>query len=211
MSIDRLSIDDIKQLVNGEHDSQNKITIGYAGMESGSANRKREIGERWTDADGNEWEQKNGYRIKHGKFDELRKELSTFVNCRKEECTCTKPKRLDEKMRAKMGMCFDCVLDMEYELQLSGKYEEYERGKIKANAVSWLGEAKRDKDAIIDELSRLSFIQSSGQVETWDTSVSKEELAEKIENEFRQFENDFIAKLEKPNGEGKEESEAHTT
>lgn len=190
------SIEDVKQLLKGEHTSQTAIQVGYDGEIEEKTTRK--IGDRWKDSDGNEWEQKDGYSIKLGKEwqQELHKYLTTFPNCRKEVCTCTMPKRVDEKMRMIHGMCLDCVTEMEHKIRLEGKWEEYEKSKLKENAISWLDEAEKDKNVIAEELSRAEFVNSFGDVEKWDGNKTKEDLLNKIEEEFKRFREDFIQKLE---------------
>jgi len=196
------SLQDVKKLLAGEHDSQNKVQVGYGGEKS-EDNEIRQVGDKWFDADGNEWEQKNGYKVKLGKEwqQELHQYLNTFPNCQKETCTCGFPKRLDEKMRRIHGMCFDCVIDMEHKIRLEGKWDEYEKRKVKENAIAWLQEAEKDKNLIADELSRLEFSNDFGDIETWKTSLNKEELLEKIEIEFEEFKKNFIEKLEEDLGE----------
>jgi hypothetical protein len=196
------SLQDVKKLLAGEHDSQNKVQVGYGGEKS-EDNEIRQVGDKWFDADGNEWEQKNGYKVKLGKEwqQELHQYLNTFPNCQKETCTCGFPKRLDEKMRRIHGMCFDCVIDMEHKIRLEGKWDEYEKRKVKENAIAWLQEAEKDKNLIADELSRLEFSNDFGDIETWKTSLNKEELLEKIEKEFEEFKKNFIEKLEEDLGE----------
>jgi hypothetical protein len=201
------SIKDVKNLLAGTHQSQNKIQIGYNGeiLETPIRN----VGDRWTDEDGNDWEQKDGYSIKLGKEwqRELHTYLNEFPNCQKEVCDCAFPKRLDEKMKAIHGMCFDCVVKMEHKIRIENRWEEYEKEKMKQNALAWLEEAQRDKDLIAEELSKLSFVNGFGDVEKWDTGKTKEELLQKIEEEFEKFRQDFIAKLDEKPGEGVEQSE----
>ncbi len=191
------SIENVKELLKGEHSSQTAIQVGYDGEVEEKITRK--VGDRWTDSDGNEWEQKEGYSIKLGKEwqQELHNYLNTFPNCQKETCTCTMPKRIDEKMRMVHGMCLDCITEVEHKIRLEGKWDEYEQGKLKENALSWLAEAERDKNLIAAELSKAEFVNSFGDVEKWDTNKTKEELLTKIEDEFQKFREDFIQKLEK--------------
>ncbi len=190
------SIQDVKELLKGQHSSQTSIQVGYGGEVEEKISRK--VGDKWTDADGNEWEQKEGYSIKLGKEwqQELHSYLNTFPNCRKEVCTCTLPKKIDEKMKMVHGMCLDCVTEMEHKIRLEGKWDEYEQGKMKENALSWLEEAEKDKNLIAEELSKAQFVNSFGDVEKWDTGKTKEELLNKIEEEFQRFREDFIQKLE---------------
>ena len=191
------SVQDVKELLKGNHASQNVIQVGYDGEVEEKITRK--IGDRWMDSDGNEWEQKEGYSIKLGKDwqQELHGYLTTFPNCRKETCTCTLPKRIDDKMRMIHGMCLDCVTEMEHKIRLEGKWDEYEQSKMKENALAWLAEAEKDKNLIAEELSKAEFVNSFGDVEKWDTNKTKEELLTKIEDEFQKFREDFIQKLEK--------------
>lgn len=192
------SVDDVRKLLSGEHESQNKVQVGFV-ADKKEDDKSREIGDRWFDSDGNEWEQKNGYKIKLGKVwqQELHEYLNSFPNCPKESCTCGIPKRLDQKMKKIHGMCFDCVVKMEHKIRLEGKWDEYEKTKLKENAMAWLSEAERDKNLIVEELSRLEFANEFGDVEKWDTKINKEELLSKIENEFEEFKTNFIEKLEK--------------
>jgi len=193
------SVRDIEKLIQGTHESQNTIQVGFAGEVEERITRK--VGDKWKDTDGNEWEQKDGYSIKLGKEwqQELHEYLKGFQNCPKETCTCTMPKKLDEKMRMVHGMCFDCVVDMEHKIKLEGKWDEYQKQKIKQNALAWLKEAERDKNLIAEELSKAEFANSFGDVEKWSGGLTKEQLLQKIEDEFEQFRKDFIQKLENPN------------
>jgi hypothetical protein len=190
------SIEDVKKLLNNQHQSQNQIQVGYGGETNDKPIRK--VGDKWTDSDGNEWEQKEGYSMKLGKEwqQELHHYLNSFSKCPKETCTCTMPKRMDEKMRMIHGMCFDCVIDMEHKIRLEGKWDEYEREKMKENALSWLAEAEKDKNLIAEELSKVEFANSFGDSEKWSSGITKEQILQKIEEEFQKFRQDFIQKLE---------------
>jgi hypothetical protein len=200
------SIKDVENLLKGVHESQNKIQTGFEGEVKKHITRK--IGDKWKDDDGNEWEQKEGYSIKLGKEwqQELHNYLNSFPNCQKEVCTCTMPKRIDEKMKTIHGMCLDCVVQMEHKIRLEGKWEEYEKEKVKQNALAWLKEAEKDKNLIAQELSKVEFANSFGDSEKWSSGITKEQILEKIEDEFQRFREDFIQKLEN----GGEQDENHT-
>ena len=186
----------VKEMIAGNHRTQTKNTVGF-GEEKNFI--KREVGEQWTDDEGNIWEQKKGYKVKLGKLSELRNEINTFPNCRNEVCTCMNPNRNDLKMKAIHGMCFDCVIDMEHQLKIEGKYDEYERQKMLENGKAWLKQAELEKEALKVAI-KARYINEDGSVEEWD-GISWEEMEEKIENEFRIFRENFIQKLEKPNEE----------
>lgn len=186
----------LKQMLKGTHSSQNKIQVSI-GDYNPSVTRK--IGDKWTDSEGILWEQKDGYiaRVESEWRKEVREQLNSFSNCPKETCTCTTPSRLDEKMRIFHRMCFECVLKMEHKLRLEGKYKEYEREKVKNNVLSWLKEAEKDKNYIIEELTKsLEFVNSNGTVEKWDNNINPEELKNRIENDFEKLKTDLLSKLE---------------
>ncbi len=191
-------VEDVSKMLHGEHESQQKVTVGYSNVDEETLKVKK-IGDRWKDSDGNEWEQKDGYTIKLGKDwqQELHQYLHSFPNCRKDTCTCTLPKKIDEKMKKIHGMCLDCVVDMEHKIRLEGKWDEYENEKVKENALSWLKEAEKDKDLIAEELSKVDFANEFGDSEKWSVPVTKEELLKKIENEFEEFKKNFINNLDK--------------
>ena len=183
----------VKEMIAGNHRTQTKNTVGF-GEEKNFI--KREVGDQWTDGEGNIWEQKKGYKVKLGKLSELRNEINTFPKCRKDVCTCTNPNRNDLKMKAIHGMCFDCVIDMEHQLKIEGNYDEYERQKMLENGKAWLKQAELEKEALKVAI-KARYINEDGSVEEWD-GISWEEMEEKIENEFRIFRENFIQKLENP-------------
>ena len=183
----------VKEMIAGNHRTQTKNTVGF-GEEKNFI--KREVGDQWTDGEGNIWEQKKGYKVKLGKLSELRNEINTFPKCRKDVCNCTNPNRNDLKMKAIHGMCFDCVIDMEHQLKIEGNYDEYERQKMLENGKAWLKQAELEKEALKVAI-KARYINEDGSVEEWD-GISWEEMEEKIENEFRIFRENFIQKLENP-------------
>jgi len=199
-------IKDVEKLMRGEHESQTRIQVSVPSEAKDTTIRN--VGDRWTDEDGNEWEQKEGYKLKLGKDwqQELHQHLRAFPNCQKQECTCTFPNKLDEKMKALKGLCFDCVITMEHRIKLAGKWDEYENGLLKENALSWLREAETDKVRIAEELSKVEFVNEFGDVEKWDAAKTKEELLQKIDNEFEEFKNNFIKAIDEQLGNNTESS-----
>jgi hypothetical protein len=201
MNIDRLSSEEIRQMVKGEHASQTKIQISNSSEYKPTVTRH--VGDKWTDEDGNEWEQKEGYALRLGKDwqQDLQASLNTFANCPKEVCTCTLPNKYDKKMKAIHDMCFDCVIAMEHKLRIQGKYEEYEKEKIKKNVLAWLAEAEKEKEILADVLSRVEFANEFGDVEKWNTTINKEDLLKQITEQFEEFKKNFLEQLENPNAQ----------
>lgn len=179
----------VNEMLLGEHKTQTKKSISFEGKKF----VKKELGETWVDDDGQSWEQKNGYKVKVGKFAKLREDLKAFPNCNKETCTCIEPSQADLKMKAYHGMCLDCVVEMEHDLKLKGEYDEYERTKLLNNAESWLKEAEVEKE-VLKSTIKASFINEDGSIEEWD-GLSEEEIVSKIDDGFEEFKTNFIDKL----------------
>tara|TARA_B100000609_G_C17112664_1_gene380562 strand:+ start:117 stop:698 length:582 start_codon:yes stop_codon:yes gene_type:complete len=181
----------VKEMIAGTHKSQTKTTIGFGETKTVV---KREVGERWTDDNGNVWEQRKGYKVKLGKLSKLRDELAKFPNCKKGCNSYLNPNRNDMKMRAIHGMCFDCVIEMEHEHRVNGTYKEYEKNKMLANMKSWFKQAEIEKEALKAGL-KAKFVNEDGSFEEWN-GMSWDEMEEKIENEFRIFKENYIQKVE---------------
>ena len=101
------------------------------------------------------------------------------------------------------GMCLDCVIDMEHQLKKSGQFEQYERDKIRANALAWLASAEQDMKLLKEAYTQaMEFVSNSdGHVETWTAKMTKEEFEEKIETEFEKFKQKFLDNLDNQNEE----------
>lgn len=59
------------------------------------------------------------------------------------KCGHIMKKKLDTKMYWLHQMCFDCVVEFETRLRIEGKWEEYERNKIKENIRSYIKDCEQ--------------------------------------------------------------------
>ena len=182
----------VKEMLGGEHKTQTKKTISFADK----VFVKKEVGETWIDDKNQKWEQRNGYKVKVGKLSKLREELKEFPNCntKNSSCNCTNPGQADLKMKAIHGMCLNCVVEMEHQLKLDGKYDEYESKKLLQNAEAWLTQAELEKE-VLKKTLKASFINEDGSEEKWGEGMTEEELVKKIDGGFDKFKKDFIGKL----------------
>jgi hypothetical protein len=197
----------LQQMLQGTHKFQTKKTVGFSdAKETARKSERHEIGDIWeeTDTAGNVWviEQRDGFRVRKTKnaevFQEIRESLRSFPNCRKETCTCLAPKPLDETMRKANGMCFDCTIEMEHELKKQGKFEEYEKKRIRENALAWLRNAEQDVEMLKQTYTQASefILNSEGETETYAARMTPEEFAVKVEEEFVKFKEDFLKRLD---------------
>lgn len=197
----------LQQMLEGTHKFQTKKTTGFSdAKEVARKSERHEVGDSWeeTDSAGNIWvvEQREGFRVRKTKnaevFQEIRDSLRSFPNCRKETCTCLTPNHLDEKMRKFNGMCYDCTIDMEHDLRKQGKYEEYQKDRVKKNAIAWLHAAEQDLELLKQAYTQASefVLNADGEKEHWSAQMTPEEFKDKIESGFEEFKTRFIQRLE---------------
>jgi len=189
----------IKKMLDGSHRSQTKKTVGYNKLNDTT---KRAVGDVWEDEDGNTWEQKQGYKIKKGKLDELRKELNNDLPC--PNCEVPMTKRLDRKYFMMHKMCMDCSIELETTLKYLGKYDKYERNIMLQNVKSWIKDAEREKDVLLHEIERQVVVTENGEYEKWNLPYSPEELKIKVENDFIKLKKDLLLKYDATEADLKE-------
>jgi hypothetical protein len=193
----------VKQMLDGTHKFQTKKTHGFTdAKQKAEQNKKREIGDIWEEKIGNTIytiEQMDGFRVKKPKnsvSETVRQYLNSYPNCQ-EECCKTSFNHLDKKMQLIHGMCYDCVIEMEHKLRISGEYEEYEKNKIRENKKAWLKQAEQDVLALKQAFteSQQYVTNADGQLETWEAQMTKEEFNEKVEKEFKKFKKEFLKNI----------------
>jgi len=189
------NIDAIKKMLDGNHKTQSRKTVSFSDVKM-TTDTTHAVGDVWTDENGVEWEQRNGFKIKKGKLDELRTLIA--VNSMPKDCPkCGKEMRHrnDIKFWKLEKHCFDCQVAFEHELRIEGKYEEYQKQKVYENAMSWLKDAEQEaKDIIAAFRNPLSFADVEGNFEKWSGGKTADEVAEQIEKEFELFKQNFIEK-----------------
>ena len=114
-------------------------------------------------------------------------------------CGKVMKKRLDDKMWRLYGHCFDCQLDFEHKLRLEGKYEEWEKQKVKENKISFLKEQiqaiKEWKDMKAPEwYNNVGVAYPELEKETWNVDTEKiksmaDEALEKFQETLNELEN----------------------
>ena len=70
------------------------------------------------------------------KMTELMQDIRMPLFCK--ECSKIMKKRLDDKMWRLYGHCFDCQIIIENKLRIEGRYEEWEKEKIKQNKIAFI-------------------------------------------------------------------------
>ncbi len=76
----------------------------------------RKVGDKWTDSDGNEWEQKEGYKFKIPKMPSVGMFAHQCKDCKK-NCSPKMAKPWDRDCFKADGRCYYCQMDYEAELK----------------------------------------------------------------------------------------------
>jgi len=182
----------INQMLSGTHKSQNKTTVGYQSKEE-----DRNVGDKWIDNNGVQWEQKDGYKVSSAKALEA---VMAAIKALKMPNTCPKcnnemkDNQYNKKMWKVHKMCFDCVIDMEHEHRLNGTYEQYEKYLMRKNIEAWLIDARAEMGAIKELLTKAEFVNSDGTVEKWDSpwKGKEQELEELLERDFQKVKSQLL-------------------
>ena len=87
---------------------ERKIQSGYVVVEE-----THKVGDKWTDSDGVEWEQKNGYRSKVSKMGNVGIFSKQCKDCNK---SCSLGDRNTDTFN-RMGRCFGCQVNFEVDLK----------------------------------------------------------------------------------------------
>ena len=106
-----------------------KVVVSQYTPQRHSENRVE--GERWKDADGKEWELKNGIAQSIVKLQDAK----TPWWCPK--CTLPLKTELDVKMWRRRGKCHECVLKEETVMRLEGTFDDYQDRKMLENKMGF--------------------------------------------------------------------------
>lgn len=199
----------VQQMIDGTHKFQTKKSIGFSDAAyTAKKSEHHEIGDVWEEIDPvteiiTIVEQRDGFRVKKSKnsdsLQQARDYIRSFPNCRKETCLCVKPHPLDETMRKSNGMCFDCTIETEHELKKQGKYHEYAKSKVRANALSWIRDAELDVQMLKKAYTEASkvVINSDGLTEDMNAHMTPAEFEDKIQKGFDEYKKEFLQELDK--------------
>ncbi len=174
--------------VFGREDNTQRV-FGY----EGETTQKREVGERWTDSDGKEWEQKDGYKVAVSQMDDVRQFLQKLTTCHSEKCETKKYSKADKKLIVKTGYCIICLDKLERQLKLDGTFPFYEDYKITLNKLGFIRDFKQKCEDSLNALKKdFEMVTEDGRLEKWvwevDIEKVKDDLKSDIENSYEAIE-----------------------
>jgi hypothetical protein len=157
--------------VFGREDNTQRV-FGY----DGEVKEKREVGDRWTDKDGKEWEQQEGFVSSVTQMDDVREFLQKMNTCQGVDCKTDKYSYADKKLIRKTGLCIICLAKQERKLQEDGTYPFYEDYKITLNKLGFVRDTKAQyEEALLGIKQQIEQVTEDGRVEkwTWDIDIEK--------------------------------------
>jgi hypothetical protein len=166
--------------VFGREDNTQRVH-GY----EAEAETKREVGEIWTDKEGKEWEQKEGYKISVSQMDEVRQYLDKLNNCQSEKCDTIQYSNADKKIIRKTGLCVTCLRKLEQELKHDGVYPFYEDYKITNNQLSYVIDLKAQFEEGLRGVSHaLEFVNEDGTIQKWHYDIDIDKVKEDLQKDI---------------------------
>lgn len=125
-------------------------------------------GDIWEEK-GKRWTIKNGIKRTVTKMDQARKDFITPLACPK--CGSAMKSSVDETMWSIYKSCLNCVVAVEHEIRKAGKWEEYEKAKILANANSYLKDLQDFFTEHAANTATNAHVTEDGIIEKWKDNV----------------------------------------
>jgi len=174
------------------HPSRKKILDVMHGRDSGNATvgwdkakEKKEVGDRWFDANGKEWEQHEGFKIAVTQYDDARTFLDTLNVCKSKECKTFNPKGANLRFIKQSGYCINCLVEREAKFKVAGLYDNYQYWKMNLKALGILKDdlasfeqARRDVETVP------GIVNEDGTIEKWNLPSNIEQIKADMDSDI---------------------------
>jgi len=142
------------------------VQVGY---DANLENNKRKEGEEWEDSQGHKWVWKNKSKRRVSK-------RSTIINekrCKKCNMDVRWGNYLDDRVWPKTAYCYDCFINFQTDLKISGVFDVYNELQDLKNERSILEEYKRkfeesQKFCQENQGKPVEFLEEDGSFERWE-------------------------------------------
>ena len=168
--------------------------VSFAGTEEVNVTRK--VGDRWTDTNGDMWEQKEFGKMKVSDLSDTMQEVRQYLNklntCKHPECKTVKISRVDKKLISKTGYCIKCLAIKEFQIKDDGLWEAYETYKITSNMIGYgLDVVAKFKQAYSDAKQEYEVVGEDGKIEMWRMEKDIDELKAEILADIERYESEI--------------------
>jgi len=161
--------------------------------DAGKKEKKRKVGEKWTDANGDSWEQMEAGKIKVSELGDIMAETRAYLDklnsCKAEDCQTIKIGRVDKKLISKTGYCLGCLTKKEAQIKYDGLWKEYEDYKIYSNMIDHGKDViAQFKQAYNDVKQVYEVANEKGELEKWTMEKDAETMKAEILVDIMNFE-----------------------
>ena len=129
-----------------------------------SKGKSHNEGDIWIEGD-KTWTLKNGLKRTVNKLDQFRKDQLVPLCCPK--CNGTMKGTVNKQIWAINKTCLNCLVDFEHQIMNQGKWEEYQRAKITANAEAFCIDMEGALQDYLNDSVAQARVSEDGIVEKW--------------------------------------------
>jgi hypothetical protein len=171
----------MRNIISGNTGNATRIQVGYS--------KDKVIygeGDVWEE-NGKTWTIKNNLKQTVTKHDDLKAMVEFPLTC---PC-CSKPMKdfhLNRKMYNIHQKCFDCVIEMEGKMRITGEYEAYERKMLNSNKNATIDDAEQMFDEYFNSKNE-TYVTEAGDIEKWDGGSIDPEVIKMIKNNIKRLRN----------------------
>lgn len=145
----------------------------------------RKVGETWVDADGIEWEQKDGYKINSTKMDDARAYLKKLTTCSSENCQTIQYSSADKKLIVRTGHCVACMRKLEQALREDGSWPFYEDYRITLNKLDFVRDTKSQlEEALTGVKQQIDMLNEDGTYSKWQWDIDIEKVKSDLKSDI---------------------------
>ncbi len=182
-------------LTGGDYEKDTQISFSNADK-SAENNRKKEVGEIWTDSQGKTWEQKEYGKVRINELSETMSDVRAYLDklnsCSAEDCKTIKLSRADKKIISKTGFCVTCLAKKELVIKLDGMWDAYEDYKIYNNMISYGKDlVEKLNQAYQDAKQEYEFVHEDGKIEKWILEKDVNEIKAEILSDITLYETEI--------------------
>ena len=132
----------VQEMLDGNY--KRKIQVGHKHVE-----QQRELGERWFDSDGKEWEQKNGY------IASIKKTPNAGIGDQCSDCKSLIIKKWDKDIYKWNGRCYYCQIEFEAELKGTKKFDEWKEKQDKRIKEQYIEQFEKENKELVKEIEKM--------------------------------------------------------
>lgn len=157
---------------------------------TGNKHVSHKEGDVWEES-GKTWTIKNGIKRTVNKMDQARREQYVPLSCPR--CKGTMKGPTNEKIWAINKTCLNCLVEQEHEILKAGKWAEYEKTKVLANANAFCADMESALQDYLQTSQTQAHVTEDGMIERWKDAdkTHLKAVADSEVNQLKQIIDDY--------------------